>query len=199
MKEEGKLFVISGPSGVGKGTLVDELSKRVPDLKLSKSVTTRQPRKGEKPGKEYYFISEKNFNLRIKKNEFLEWALVYDNYYGTPYATVKNSLYRGEDVVLEIDVQGAEQVKNKVPDSILIFIKPPSLEELRNRLKKRKTEKIRDIDLRIEVAKKEMELIDEFDFVVINDKIDDAIDELVYIIQTERSRNQTMEMKENDA
>ncbi len=199
MKEEGKLFVISGPSGVGKGTLVDELSKRVPDLKLSKSVTTRQPRKGEKPGKEYYFISEKNFNLRIKKNEFLEWALVYDNYYGTPYATVKNSLYRGEDVVLEIDVQGAEQVKNKVPDSILIFIKPPSLEELRNRLKKRKTEKIRDIELRIEVAKKEMELIDEFDFVVINDKIDDAIDELVYIIQTERSRNQTMEMKENDA
>lgn len=199
MKEEGKLFVISGPSGVGKGTLVDELSKRVPDLKLSKSVTTRQPRKGEKPGKEYYFISEQNFNLRIKKNEFLEWALVYDNYYGTPYATVKNSLYRGEDVVLEIDVQGAEQVKNKVPDSILIFIKPPSLEELRNRLKKRKTEKIRDIDLRIEVAKKEMELIDEFDFVVINDKIDDAIDELVYIIQTERNINQTMEMKENDA
>ncbi len=199
MKVEGKLFVISGPSGVGKGTLVEELIKRVPDLKVSKSVTTRRPRKSEKAGREYYFISEKEFNRRIKNNEFLEWALIYDNYYGTPYNAVKSALYQEEDVILEIDVQGAEQVNKKIPQAILIFIKPPSLDELRKRLKSRKTEKIRDVEARIDVAEKELHLTEKFDFVVINDKIDDAVDELVYIIQTERAKKQKMELDEDDA
>jgi len=180
----GNLFIVSGPSGAGKGTLVRALLARVPDLWLSISATTRDPRPGEIEGVHYYFVSAEEFARRIDEGGFLEWAEVHSNRYGTPVSIVRDRIADGCQVVLEIDPQGAQQVKRAMPEAILIFIKPPDFGELRRRLEGRGSETPEEIETRMATAMKEMELAGMYDFVVTNDDVARATDELVRIIDS---------------
>ncbi len=187
VQSRGKLFVISGPSGAGKGTLRKELFRRVPGLVYSVSVTTRKPRAGEKDGVDYFFISKEEFERMKRKGELLEWAEVHGNLYGTPRKFVESKLEEGKSVVLEIDVQGALQVKRSFPEAVLIFILPPSEEELIRRLKKRGTETEKEMELRLKNAQWEMDKMDIYDYAIINDDVEQASDELVKIVTKEIS------------
>lgn len=184
-----KLFVVSGPSGAGKGTLVAELLRRFPDLKLSVSATTRPKRRGENEGLDYHFIGEGEFEQKRSTGEFLETACVHEYWYGTLYEEVKRDLLAGHDVILEIDVQGALQVKSKIPNCVLVFIEPPSMRELEERLRRRRTETPKDISTRIGAAEKEMRAAPKYDYVVVNDEVERAASELAEIVQKERARN----------
>ncbi|MGB9808565.1 MAG: guanylate kinase, partial [Caldanaerobacter sp.] len=167
MSKKGLLIVISGPSGAGKGTVCKALIEREKDLKLSISATTRQPRAGEVDGKNYFFKSEEEFKRMIEEDAFLEWAKVYDHYYGTPKEFVLKNLEEGNDVVLEIDIQGALKVKEKFPEGVFIFILPPSMEELKNRIKKRGTESEEEIIKRFKSAYEELNYVSKYNYVVI--------------------------------
>lgn len=173
-----RLFVISGPSGAGKGTLLQELRKQRPDLGLTVSATTRSPRPGEVDGASYYFLSDEEFRRRIAAGEFVEWAEVHGHLYGTLVSEVKRLLAKGHSLVLEIDVQGALNVRKVYPDAVLIFIEPPSLEVLEERLRGRGTEDEASIELRLRNARHEMELADRYDVRIVNDTIDRATREL---------------------
>lgn len=181
-----KLFVISGPSGAGKGTLVARIVREVPHVWLSVSATTRAPRKGEIPGETYVFMTKEEFQKGIAENGFLEWAQYSDNYYGTPLAPIKEHLEAGDYVILEIEVQGAFQVKNLFPDACLVFIEPPSMEVLLERLTGRGTETAESILKRMNTAKGEMERRFEYDFRVVNDDLEVAVQELAAIIQGQK-------------
>lgn len=183
----GKLFIISGPSGTGKGTICKEVATDT-DIVLSISATTRSPRKGEEDGINYYFLSKKEFVERIEAGGFLEHAQVYGNYYGTPKENVMECLASGKDVLLEIDMQGAMQVKDNYPDGIFIFILPPSMKELRKRITGRGTESKEAIDLRLSQTLKEIEYIDQYDYCVVNGKLDEAVKRVKAIILSEHSR-----------
>ncbi|MBR2207302.1 MAG: guanylate kinase [Synergistaceae bacterium] len=174
----GKLFVISGPSGAGKGTLRERALDDIKDLVYSISCTTRKPREGEFDGVQYRFITHEKFKEDIEKNLFLEYAHVHADFYGTLKADVMKELEAGKSVLLEIDVQGALQVREKISDSILIFIAPPSIEELEKRLRDRHTETEENLKLRLNNARKELELKDKYDYVVINDDLEIASREL---------------------
>jgi guanylate kinase len=187
-----KLFVVSGPSGAGKGTLVAELLRRFPDLKLSVSATTRPKRPGETEGLDYHFIGEEEFEQKRSTGEFLETACVHEYWYGTLYEEVKRDLLAGHDVILEIDVQGALQVKSKIPNCVLVFIEPPSMRELEERLRRRRTESPKDISTRIGAAEKEMRAAPKYDYVVVNDEVERAADELAEIVQKERADTTTI-------
>lgn len=179
----GRLIVISGPSGVGKGTLVGQILARVPGIFLSISATTRPPRAGEVNGANYYFISREEFSRKIEAGMFLEWANIYGDLYGTPREPIEQALSQGYQVVLEIDVQGAEQIRaNLGAKALYVFIMPPSAEELARRLDGRKTESNEERKKRLEVADAEMALADRFDCVIINDDLDTATEELRKII-----------------
>lgn len=191
MKTGRKLFIISGPSGTGKGTLISRVLKRLDDVVISISATTRKERAGEKPRLDYYFLSEEEFNEKIRKNEFLEWANVHSNRYGTIRDVVRDHLRSGNDVILELDVQGALSVRKKVPNSILVFIKPPSSAELKKRLMKRKTETEEDIELRLKIAKDEIEFANKYDYIIINDDLNRATEELLKIIKQEKREKTT--------
>lgn len=173
-----RLFVISGPSGAGKGTLLAELRKQRPDLGLTVSATTRSPRPGEVDGTSYYFLSDEEFRRRIAAGEFVEWAEVHGHLYGTLVSEVKRLLAKGHSLVLEIDVQGALNVRKVYPDAVLIFIEPPSLEVLEERLRGRGTEDEASIELRLKNARHEMELADQYDARIVNDTVDRAAQEL---------------------
>lgn len=183
----GSLFIISGPSGAGKGTLVDHLVARVPRLWVSVSATTREPRPGEAEGREYYFLSPEEFESLVEQGELLEWAEVHGHRYGTPARTVEDRLKQGVDVVLEIDPQGALQVKELVPDAVLVFILAPSMEELERRIRARGAETDEQVRTRLETALSELQLVGTYDHVVENDDIARATDELVRIVETHRS------------
>lgn len=177
MSERGKLFVISGPSGVGKGTLVGLLAKE-PDVWVSVSATTRAPREGEVDGKDYFFMTKEEFERKVSEGGFIEWAEYSGNRYGTLKDVVHEHLDAGQNVILEIEVQGAAQVKEKIPEAKLIFIAPPSLEELETRLRGRGTETDEVIVRRLETAKVELEEKMKYDIVLVNDDLDSTFEEL---------------------
>ena len=180
----GSLFIVSGPSGAGKGTLVRALLDRVPGIWLSVSATTRPPRPGEAEGVHYVFLPAEEFERLIAADGLLEWAEVHGNRYGTLRAPVEERLVRGQTVVLEIDPQGAAQVKDKMPESVLVFIEPPSFDELRNRLVKRGSETPDQIERRLRTAREELAIAGTYDYVVINDDVEQATDELAAIVTT---------------
>ncbi len=178
-----RLFVISSPSGGGKTTIVRELRKEGFDFAYSVSATTRPPRRGEKDGVDYFFLDEETFLRRIKEGAFLEWAKVHGYYYGTLKAQINRYLSEGKMVLLDIDVQGGLHLKNTRSDAVLIFLSPPGIEELKKRLKKRGTESSEVIEKRLDVAKKELQMANQYDFQVINDNLKDTVKEVRAIIQ----------------
>lgn len=180
-KRKGRLIVLSGPSGAGKGTVIRELARRRP-LELSVSCTTRAPRPGEKDGREYYFLTPAEFAARAASDGFLEHAEVFGNSYGTPRDIVLSRLEDGQDVLLEIDVQGAEQVKKNYPPAVRIFLMPPSEEELLRRLKGRGTETEEQVHTRFAAARQEMAQAAHYDHVIINDQVNRAADEIEAIL-----------------
>lgn len=178
-----KVFVITGPSGVGKGTLIKKLLERVPDLALSVSATTRAPREGEEHGRDYHFLTEEQFQERIAAKDFLEFAAYSGKHYGTLNSELDRCLEKGRSVVLEIEVQGATQVRAARPDSVQIFIAPPDPSVLRERLRGRGTDSAEAIDKRLQVAEQELGAQDDFDFLIVNDDLDKASDELESIVR----------------
>ena len=185
----GNLFVISGPSGAGKGTLVARLVQSVSDAWVSVSATTRLPREGEVEGIHYHFVSDAEFDRLVAEDGLLEWAHVHDCRYGTPRATVEAHIAQGEQVILEIDVQGAFQVREKMPQAHLVFIEPPSMEELERRLRGRGTETEEKIAGRLATAKVEMARKMEYDIRLVNDDLDEATAELVAYVNAQAESN----------
>ncbi|HYM49620.1 MAG TPA: guanylate kinase [Candidatus Limnocylindrales bacterium] len=185
---QGLLIVISGPSGVGKDTVLRRLFQLAPHLKYSVSYTTRPPRPTEVDGQSYTFVSEPEFLALIEQREFLEWAKVYDHYYGTSRRRVEEALQHGEDIILKIDVQGAGFVRRRRPDSLFIFITPPSTEELLNRLTGRNTESPEALELRQREALVELGLAKEYEHVVCNRNVDECAQEIVELIAAEHAR-----------
>ena len=182
---QGRLYIIAGCSGVGKGTLLKLFREKNPEIKLSISATTRQPRQGEEDGVSYFFITKEEFQESIKNNEFLEWAEFSGNFYGTKKSFVEKTLAKGQNLILEIEVQGAKQVKEKMPDAVTIFIMPPSLEDLEARLRGRKTEDEATIQKRLSAAAREIEAGKNFDYRIVNDDIDDALEVMQKIFDSE--------------
>ena len=189
MRQKGLLIVISGPSGCGKGTICKELRARHPEIKVSVSTTTREIRAGEVEGRDYRYISKEEFERQVQEGEFLEYARIYSgNYYGTPKRYVQETLLAGDDLILEIDIQGALQVKEKFEEGVFIFLVPPSMEELHRRLVQRGRETPELIMERFKSAYEEMNFINRYNYVVTNDKVDEAIKKIEAIIAAEKCR-----------
>ena len=182
--KKGKLFVISGSSGVGKGTLLKQLVQRNPELEVSISATTRNPRPGEVDGVNYFFTSKEDFLKEVENGDFLEWAEFNGNYYGTKQAWVERNLNKGRNLILEIETKGALQIKEKMPDAVLIFILPPSLEELEHRLRGRNTEDEATIQGRLHEVKREIECSKNYDYRIINDDLEKALSELEKLVKS---------------
>jgi guanylate kinase len=178
----GRLFVVSGPSGAGKGTVVREVLRRRPDIMLSVSATTRPARSGERNGIEYLFIPEERFAAMREGNEFLEWAEVYGNLYGTPRSPIEAALVSGRDVIAELDIQGAMAIKRAMPDATLVFIEPPSLDELAPRLRGRGTEDPMTMNRRLQAAYEETKKKGAYDHVIVNDDLGDAVEALLRLL-----------------
>lgn len=190
LASRGMLVVVSSPSGGGKGTLIRRVLKTVPQLGYSVSFTTRPPRAGEEEGRDYFFISPEKFGAMIEAGDFLEWAQVHSSHYGTGRAQVENELSRGRDIILEIDVQGAESVRRLIRSAVSVFILPPSFEVLRARLTARGSEQTEELALRLKNARGEVEHYKEFDYVIINDDADNAASRLASVIYAERTRRE---------
>ena len=191
--QKGLLIVVSGASGTGKGTVCKKILSDLPEVAYSISATTRAPRPGEVDGKEYYFLSVAEFKNWIADGKFLEHAEVYGNFYGTPLNKIEERLNRGEDILLEIDVQGALNVKRKCPEGVYIFLLPPSLEELKRRIEGRGTETPESLSRRMKNALAEINVGLEYDYVVVNDSIENAVEKIKAILTAERlkvSRNE---------
>ena len=188
MDRKGILLVVSGFSGAGKGTIMKELLKRYDNYALSISATTRGPREGEQDGREYFFKTKEEFENMIEQNELIEHACYVDNYYGTPRKYVEEQLNAGKDVILEIEIQGALQIKKRFPDTLLLFLSPPDAETLRQRLIGRGTESMEVIESRLARATEEAEGIENYDYFIINDDLDACVKEVHEIIQGEHSR-----------
>ena len=189
MREKGILIVVSGFSGSGKGTIMKELLKQYDNYALSISATTRNPRPGEEDGREYFFKTVEDFEKMIAKEELIEYARYVDNYYGTPRAYVEEQLEAGKDVILEIEIQGALKVKKAFPDTLLLFITPPTAQELRSRLVGRGTETLDVIESRMDRACEEAEGMDQYDYLIVNDDLDTCVEEVHQIIRGEHHRS----------
>lgn len=190
IEEKGILFILSGPSGVGKGTVRKELFEQKTELRYSISMTTRDKRPGEVEGVDYFYRTNEEFEKLIEEGKLLEYAKFVNNYYGTPKEYVLNTLDDGHDVFLEIEVQGALQVKKNFPEGVFIFLFPPSLEELKNRIVNRGTENEEVILNRLKEARKEIEMMDAYDYVVVNDDVDNAVSKIQSIIQSEHCKRE---------
>lgn len=186
MNSKGVLLVISGPSGCGKGTVLGEFLKNRENVFVSVSATTREPRPGEINGKHYYFISKSEFESRIENDGMLEYASYCGNYYGTPREEVYKKLNGGQDVILEIEVQGAKQIKEKCPEAVLVFVAPPSMNELRQRLTGRGTEDETTVLKRLETAQSELKAAYDYDYIIINDDVENAANRLSKVIEASR-------------
>lgn len=186
MEQNGVLIVISGFSGAGKGTLVKALLQKYNNYALSISMTTRAPREGERDGVEYFFTTKEKFEETIRQNGLIEYAPYCGNYYGTPRAYVEEQMALGNNVILEIEIQGALKIKEKFPESLLIFVTPPSAEELKRRLEKRGTESPEVIAKRLSRAAEESEGIEAYDYIVVNDKLEDCVEEVHRLVDAAR-------------
>lgn len=185
---KGFLLIVSGPAGTGKGTVCKEILERNKDVLYSISATTRNPREGEVDGVNYIFTEEDKFKDMVEKGEFLEHAYVHTNYYGTPKKYVMDQVEKGQIVLLEIDVQGALQIKQNYSEAIFVFLLPPSMKELKSRIIKRGTESMEDIERRYENAFKEIELLGKYDYFVVNNQVDQAVEDIEAIIRAEKLR-----------
>ena len=183
MKKNGNIIVIAAPSGTGKTTIIKAILKLIPEVVYSISATTREKRYNEVDGKDYFFIDEETFKQKIDNHQFVEWEKVYDYYYGTPKFFVEKIIWEGKSILLEVDVKGALAIKNVYPEANLIYILPPSLEELEKRLRERKTESETDFQKRIERAKMELSLKDKFDYFIVNNNLNTAILEAKEVIE----------------
>lgn len=188
MEKRGILLVVSGFSGAGKGTLMKELLRRYENYALSVSATTRKPREGEEEGREYFFKTKEEFEQMIAEGQLIEYACYVGNYYGTPKAYVEQQLEQGQDVILEIEIQGARKVKERFPDTVLLFVSPPGAEELKRRLTKRGTESPEVIENRLKRAVEEAEGIEDYDYFVINDDLEACAEHVHRIVECEHSR-----------
>ena len=187
-KKHGQLIVISGPSGAGKDTIINKVVEEEKNIWVSVSATSRQIRPGEKEGVNYFYFSKEEFEEKIKNNYFLEYAKYAENYYGTPKEKIIEKLEEGKDVVLVIEIEGAKKIKELVPEAIFIFIMPPSEKELLKRLKNRKTEEKNKIIERFNIAYKEINEVKKYNYVVVNDKLDEAVEKVKAIIKAEKCR-----------
>ena len=188
MNKEGILIVVSGFSGAGKGTIMKALLERYDNYALSISATTRNPRPGEEEGKAYFFKTTEEFEKMIAQDELIEYAKYVDNYYGTPESYVTDQLEAGRDVILEIEIQGALKVKEKYPDTLLLFVTPPSAEELKARLVGRGTESMEVIEARMRGAIEEAQYMDSYDYLIVNDDLDICMEEMHQVIQAEHKK-----------
>lgn len=188
IKKRGLLLVVSGPSGTGKGTKCKKMVEMNDAIKLSVSATTRQPRLGEKEGISYYFKTREEFEKMVENGEFLEHAMIYDNYYGTPKQAIVDQLDAGVDVILEIEMQGARQIREVCPDAVFVFILPPSLDELKHRIVGRGTETKEQIEKRFNSAYNEIKLLGDYDYFIFNNIVDKSAEEIFEIIKSEKSR-----------
>ncbi|MGI5895643.1 MAG: guanylate kinase [Oscillospiraceae bacterium] len=188
----GLLVVVSGPSGCGKGTVLGQLLKNDPNVFYSVSATTRSPREGEVDGVNYYFLSKQEFERKIAEDGMLEYANYVGNYYGTPKQAVEEQCAAGHDVLLEIEVQGAMQVREKRPDAVFVFIAPPSMKELERRLVDRQTESEEVIRSRLKTAETELRFASKYDYIVVNDTVEQAVSDLRAILQAEKCRSERM-------
>ena len=193
----GRLIVFSAPSGCGKGTMLAEILKNE-DYCVSVSATTRQPREGETDGVNYYFLSKGDFLQKVADSEFLEYAEYCDNYYGTLISEVDGKLSEGKNVILEIEVQGAMKIRGKRPDAVFVFIAPPSISELRRRLRKRGTETEEVIEKRVSQAAGELSYADKYDYVIVNDDLDDAVSDFFAVMRAEKLRTKYSENTINE-
>jgi len=194
-RDQGILIVLSGPSGVGKGTVCSALRKLNPEIVYSVSATTRSPRQGESEGVNYFFKSREQFERMIAGDEMLEWAEYVGNYYGTPRRFVEETLQSGKDVILEIEVQGALKVKQKFPQGVFIFLLPPSLDELKNRITTRGTETKETILSRMTVAEEEIRLLEHYDYAVVNDRVESACEKIRAILTAEHCKRERVYAK----
>ena len=186
--EKGVLVVVSGLSGAGKGTICKRLLEKYPDYVLSVSATSRKPRKGEENGREYFFITKEEFEEMIRDGKLLEYARYVENYYGTPREWVEEQLESGKNIILEIELQGAFQIRDKIPEAVLVFILPPNMEELKRRLINRGTETMEEIEKRLERAVEEMAFVPEYDFVIVNEDVEKSVDMLHNIVRSEKEK-----------
>ena len=188
LNRKGLLLVVSGPSGAGKGTICKALLNKNDQIKLSVSATTRKPRNGEVHGVNYFFIEKEEFTKMIENGEFLEYAQIYDNFYGTPKAAIIDCLEKGQDVILEIEMQGARQIKEVYPEGVFIFVLPPSLEELKSRIVGRGTETQEEIEKRFSCAFEEINQIVNYDYFIVNEDIEKSVSDVEAIICAEKNK-----------